>query len=171
MLVRRHEVSQFTYFQQVAGVECAPVAASSPTARAACDVCARRRSGLRSQFNGREAEKVNLWRRVSAGRAGIFADNFEHSDADMLFKQFSMRGSLQEISRSGMARKSKARRQSQAASDALRPTISASRQPCLQPADARGVISVMERQSYIMRVRELAKLRRGLGAYRSGRAV
>ena len=68
------EVSQFTYFQQVAGFECAPV---SGELTYGLERLAMYVQGVESvydlNFNGGEgAERVSLRRRVSAGGAGIF---------------------------------------------------------------------------------------------------
>ena len=68
------EVSQFTYFQQVAGFECAPV---SGELTYGLERLAMYVQGVESvydlNFNGGDgAERVRLWRRVSAGGAGIF---------------------------------------------------------------------------------------------------
>ena len=72
------EVSQFTYFQQVAGFECAPVSGELTYGleRLACYL-----QGVDSimdlNFNGREdGGKVTYARRVLPGRAGIFAPQF-----------------------------------------------------------------------------------------------
>ena len=65
-------------------------------------LCAGRRPRLDLNFNGRDgAEKVTLWRRVPAGRAGIFAAQFRILPTPtMLFEQFRMaEAGLQEISR------------------------------------------------------------------------
>ena len=72
------EVSQFTYFQQVAGVECAPVAGELTYGleRLAMYVQGVDRV-YGSQFQRpRRRRTRDLWRRVPAGRAGIFAAQF-----------------------------------------------------------------------------------------------
>ena len=99
------EVSQFTYFQQVAGVECAPVAGELTYGleRLACYLQGVDRI-MDLNFNGREgAEKVTYRRRVLAGRAGIFPAQFRirrHHHA-VRAVQDGRRG-LQEISRGGL---------------------------------------------------------------------
>jgi glycyl-tRNA synthetase alpha chain len=84
MLVRRHGSAQFTYFQQVAGFECAPV---SGELTYGLERLAMYVQGVESvydlNFNGRDRRREgHLWRRVPAGRAGILAHNFEHADTD-----------------------------------------------------------------------------------------
>ena len=72
------EVSQFTYFQQVAGFECrAGRGRTHLRARAPRDVCAGRRERLRPQLQRpRGRREGHLRRHLPAGRAGIFAAQF-----------------------------------------------------------------------------------------------
>src|SRR5947209_8342242 len=86
------EVSQFTYFQQVAGFECAPV---SGELTYGLERLAMYLQGVDRvfdlNFNGRDDAK-----RVSYGDVFLQAEkeysrhNFEHSDVEMLFEQFRM---------------------------------------------------------------------------------
>ena len=72
------EVSQFTYFQQVAGFECAPVSGELTYGleRLAMYVQGVEQR-LRPQLQRpRGRAEGHLWRRVPAGRAGIFAAQF-----------------------------------------------------------------------------------------------
>ena len=81
--------------------------------------------------------------------------NFEYSDAEMLFQQFAM---AEQACRKYLAAGWKDggnRREHLMALPAYDQCIKASH--VFNLLDARGVISVTERQSYIMRVRELAK--------------
>ena len=81
--------------------------------------------------------------------------NFEHSDTAMLFKQFRM---AEEACRKYLAagwQKTASAKEHLMALPAYDQCIKASH--VFNLLDARGVISVTERQSYIMRVRELAK--------------
>jgi glycyl-tRNA synthetase alpha chain len=80
--------------------------------------------------------------------------NFEYSDADMLFKQFAMaEEACKRYLDAGW--KDGEREAHLMALPAYDQCIKASH--AFNLLDARGVISVTERQSYIMRVRELAK--------------
>jgi glycyl-tRNA synthetase alpha chain len=147
------EVSQFTYFQQVLGFECAPVAGELTYG---LERLAMYLQGVESiydlNFNGLEGSaKVTYGDIFKQAEQEYSRHNFEHSDADMLFKQF------------GMAEA--------ACRDYLKAGDAGERHLMVLPAydqcikashvfnllDARGVISVTERQSYILRVRELAK--------------
>src|SRR6266436_8594408 len=142
-------------------------------ARAACDVCARRRSRLRSQLQwprGRRAHQ--LWRRVSAGRAGIFAAQFRALRRRHAVQAiFDGRGSLQEISRCRVAKKLKRRRQARGTFDGAAGLRSVHQgQPRLQPARCpRRDLGDRAAELHHARARTGKSLRRSLGAHRSGR--
>ena len=107
-------------------------------------------------FNGREgAEKVTYGDVFLQAEQEYSRHNFEycrHRDAVRAIQDG--RGSLQEISRGWMARRQQPKEHLMAL-PAYDQCIKASH--VFNLLDARGVISVTERQSYIMRVRELAK--------------
>ncbi|MGU3495789.1 glycine--tRNA ligase subunit alpha [Xanthobacteraceae bacterium A53D] len=147
------EVSQFTYFQQVAGIECAPVAGELTYG---LERLAMYVQGVENvydlNFNGREGdEKVTYGDVFLQAEKEYSRHNFEHADTDMLLEQFRMAEA--------------------ACAKYLAAGEDGERHLMVQPAydqcikashvfnllDARGVISVTERQSYILRVRELAK--------------
>jgi glycyl-tRNA synthetase alpha chain len=165
------EVSQFTYFQQVAGFECAPV---SGELTYGLERLAMYVQGVENvfdlNFNGRDGAQ-----RVSYGQIFLQAEqeysrhNFEYADTDMLFEQFRMAEAAckkylevgwqpppypppQAGEGRGGARN---RGRHVMALPAYDQCIKASH--VFNLLDARGVISVTERQSYILRVRELAK--------------
>jgi glycyl-tRNA synthetase alpha chain len=107
-------------------------------------------------FNGREDA-----RRVSYGDVFLQAEkeysrhNFEVADTDMLFEQFRMaEAACRKYLAAGWGTKGNARHHDLAL-PAYDQCIKASH--VFNLLDARGVISVTERQSYILRVRELAK--------------
>ena len=83
--------------------------------------------------------------------------NFEYADTAMLFEQFKdAEAACQALSRpAGAAGRDDNRPRHQMALPAYDQCIKASH--VFNLLDARGVISVTERQSYILRVRELAK--------------
>jgi glycyl-tRNA synthetase alpha chain len=149
------EVSQFTYFQQVAGVECAPVAGELTYGleRLACYL-----QGVDSimdlNFNGGEGAE-----RVSYGDVFLQAEkeysryNFEGANTDKLFADFGAAES--ECKRLLDLGESDQTTQHLMSLPAYDQCIKASH--AFNLLDARGVISVTERQSYILRVRELAK--------------
>jgi glycyl-tRNA synthetase alpha chain len=165
------EVSQFTYFQQVAGFECAPVAGELTYG---LERLAMYVQGVENvfdlNFNGRDGAQ-----RVSYGDVFLQAEqeysrhNFEYADTDMLFEQFRMAESAcRKYLEAGWASSSPPphagegrvgagdnRGRHLMALPAYDQCIKASH--VFNLLDARGVISVTERQSYILRVRELAK--------------
>ncbi|MEA2873942.1 MAG: glycyl-tRNA synthetase alpha chain [Hyphomicrobiales bacterium] len=151
------EVSQFTYFQQVAGFECRPVAGELTYG---LERLAMYVQGVENvyelNFNGREGPA-----KVSYGDIFLQAEqeysrhNFEYADTDMLFAQFRQaEGACRKYLDDGWkaGHNSKRHVMAQPAYDQV---IKASH--VFNLLDARGVISVTERQSYILRVRELAK--------------
>ena len=154
------EVSQFTYFQQVAGFECAPV---SGELTYGLERLAMYVQGVENvfdlNFNGRDGAQ-----RVSYGDVFLQAEqeysrhNFEYADTDMLFEQFRMAEAacnkyLDAGWEAGADGDNRGRHLM--ALPAYDQCIKASH--VFNLLDARGVISVTERQSYILRVRELAK--------------
>ena len=150
------EVSQFTYFQQVAGVECAPVAGELTYG---LERLAMYVQGVENvydlNFNGREgAEKVTYGDVFLQAEQEYSKHNFEVADTDMLFEQFKMaEKACQKYLAAGEIGASNGRHTM--ALPAYDQCIKASH--AFNLLDARGVISVTERQSYILRVRELAK--------------
>jgi glycyl-tRNA synthetase alpha chain len=150
------EVSQFTYFQQVAGFECSPVAGELTYGleRLAMYVQGVERV-YDLNFNGGSGDK-----KVTYGDVFLQAEkeyskhNFEVADTAMLFEQFKMaEAACQKYLAAGWL-EGKRERHSMAL-PAYDQCIKASH--VFNLLDARGVISVTERQSYILRVRELAK--------------
>jgi glycyl-tRNA synthetase alpha chain len=151
------EVSQFTYFQQVAGFECAPVAGELTYG---LERLAMYVQGVENvydlNFNGLEGAA-----RVTYGDVFLQAEqeysrhNFEHADTAMLFEQFR-------IAEAACQKYLAAGEPEAGSNDNHRLALPAYDQ-CIKAShvfnllDARGVISVTERQGYILRVRELAK--------------
>ena len=150
------EVSQFTYFQQVAGFECAPVLGELTYGleRLACYLQGVDRI-MDLNFNGRAGpEKVTYGDVFLQAEQEYSRHNFEFADTDMLFEQFRMaERACQRYLEAGWANGNK--RRHLLALPAYDQCIKASH--VFNLLDARGVISVTERQSYILRVRELAK--------------
>ena len=152
------EVSQFTYFQQVCGIECAPVSGELTYGLERLAMYVQGVDNVYDlNFNGREGdEKVTYGEVFLQAEQEYSRHNFEFANtADAAAALRRCRGRMQ-----GAARRRRAGRQCQqpAAPDGaagLRPGIKASH--VFNLLDARGVISVTERQSYILRVRNLAK--------------
>jgi glycyl-tRNA synthetase alpha chain len=147
------EVSQFTYFQQVAGFECAPV---SGELTYGLERLAMYVQGVENvyelNFNGREGAE-----RVSYGDVFLQAEqeysryNFEYADTAMIMRHFE---DAERECRHLLAAGERDNRHEMAL-PAYDQCIKASH--AFNLLDARGVIAVTERQSYILRVRELAK--------------
>jgi glycyl-tRNA synthetase alpha chain len=171
------EVSQFTYFQQVAGFECAPV---SGELTYGLERLAMYVQGVENvydlNFNGREgAEKVTYGDVFLQAEQEYSRHNFELADTDMLFEQFRMaERACQKYLEAGWVETQEARSAAGATGkqgNHEMPSVPGARHLMALPAydqcikashtfnllDARGVISVTERQSYILRVRDLAK--------------
>jgi glycyl-tRNA synthetase alpha chain len=147
------EVSQFTYFQQVAGFECAPV---SGELTYGLERLATYVQGVDSvydiNFNGRDGvERISYGDVFKQAEQEYSRHNFEYADTDLLFRHFKdaeneCRALLEKGARDG---------RHLLALPAYDQCIKASH--AFNLLDARGVISVTERQSYILKVRELAK--------------
>ena len=149
------EVSQFTYFQQVAGFECAPVSGELTYGleRLACYL-----QGVDSimdlNFNGRTDNQKVMYRDVFLQAEQEYSrHNFEFADTDMLFEQFRMaEAACRKYLGAGWDGE---RSRHLMALPAYDQCIKASH--VFNLLDARGVISVTERQSYVLRVRDLAR--------------
>jgi glycyl-tRNA synthetase alpha chain len=147
------EVSQFTYFQQVAGFECAPVSGELTYGLERLAMYLQGvDNGFELNFNGQDGPgKVTYGDVFLQAEQEYSRHNFEAADVDMLFEQFRM---AERACRDYLAFGDKGHRHEMAL-PAYDQCIKASH--VFNLLDARGVISVTERQSYILRVRELAK--------------
>ncbi|MDY0242037.1 MAG: glycine--tRNA ligase subunit alpha [Rhodospirillaceae bacterium] len=136
------EVTQFTYFQQVGGIECDPVAVELTYG---LERLAMYVQGVENvydlDFNGAGVSYGDVF--LEAERE-YSAHNFEYADTDMLFAHFAD-AEKECLSLLG----------AKLPLPAYDQCIKASHRFNL--LDARGVISVAERQAYIGRVRALAK--------------
>ena len=150
------EVSQFTYFQQVAGFECAPV---SGELTYGLERLAMYVQGVDSifdiNFNGLEGkDKVTYGDVFLQAEQEFSRYNFEFANTEVLERQFrEAEAECQALLLKGQPGAGETRHR--LALPAFDQCIKASHRFNL--LDARGVISVTERQSYILRVRELAK--------------
>jgi glycyl-tRNA synthetase alpha chain len=147
------EVSQFTYFQQVAGFECAPVAGELTYGLERLAMYLQGvDNGYDLNFNGAEGDaKVTYGDVFRQAEQEYSRHNFEHADTEMLFRHFrDAEGTCRRYLEAGDAGE-----RHLMALPAYDQCIKASH--VFNLLDARGVISVTERQSYILRVRELAK--------------
>jgi glycyl-tRNA synthetase alpha chain len=136
------EVTQFTYFQQVGGIECAPVAGEITYGLERLATYIQGKDSVYDlDFNGRGVTYGDVF---LENERQFSAYNFEHARTDILFDQFR---EAQEQCRELLAANLPLPAYDQA--------IKASH--LFNLLNARGVISVAERQAYIGRVRELAK--------------
>ncbi len=136
------EVTQFTYFQQVGGIECAPVTAELTYG---LERLAMYVQGVENvydlDFNGRGVKYGDVFLQ---NEREFSAYNFEHADTRLLSEGFQKaQGECRRLLDAGLAL------------PAYDQCIKASHMFNL--LDARGVIAVTERAAYIQRVRDLAK--------------
>jgi glycyl-tRNA synthetase alpha chain len=136
------EVTQFTYFQQVGGFDCKPVAGELTYG---LERLAMYIQGVDRVYDlAFNDEGVTYGDIFLENEKQFSAYNFEQANTDNLFKQFVM-----------AADEAKALIEAKLPLPAYDQAIEASH--IFNTLQARGVISVAERQAYIGRVRELAK--------------
>jgi glycyl-tRNA synthetase alpha chain len=147
------EVSQFTYFQQVGGIDCVPVSGELTYGLERLAMYVQGVDNVYDlNFNGQDGAK-----RISYGDVFLQAEqefsryNFEYADTDILLQHFK---DAEKECLALLAAGGKGNRH-ELALPAYDQCIKASH--VFNLLDARGVISVTERQAYILRVRELAK--------------
>ena len=148
------EVSQFTYFQQVAGFECMPVSGELTYGLERLAMYVQGVDNVYDlNFNGREgAAKVTYGDVFLQAEQEYSRHNFEYADVEILQQRF--RDAEKECMALLAAGEAPEGRHLMAL-PAYDQCIKASH--AFNLLDARGVISVTERQSYILRVRELAR--------------
>ncbi|BBE70936.1 glycine--tRNA ligase subunit alpha [Oharaeibacter diazotrophicus] len=150
------EVSQFTYFQQVAGIECSPVSGELTYGLERLAMYLQGvDNGFELNFNGREgADKITYGDVFKQAEEEYSRHNFEYADVVALKRHFEdAEAECKALLAQGAA----------AGGEGLHRCVLPAYDQCIKAShrfnllDARGVISVTERQSYILRVRELAK--------------
>ena len=147
------EVSQFTYFQQVGGHDCKPVSGELTYGLERLAMYVQGVDNVYDlNFNGQDGA-----RRMSYGDVFLQAEqeysryNFEHADTAILHQHFiDAEKECKALLAVGLKDE-----KHELALPAYDQCIKASHMFNL--LDARGVISVTERQAYILRVRDLAK--------------
>ena len=137
------EVTQFTYFQQMAGVECKPVSVEITYGlERLCMFIQNKKSVFDLIWNNEGITYKDIFHQ---SEKEFSAYNFEYANTDNLFKIFEM---LEEETKLLVEKKISLPAYDQ----------------CLKCShvfnilDARGVISVAQRAEYIARIRELTKL-------------
>jgi len=152
------EVSQFTYFQQVGGFDCDPVSGELTYGLERLAMyCQGVDRVYDLNFNGREDERKVLYGDIFLQAEQEYSrHNFEFADTDLLLQRF--RDAEKECTALLAAGAPQP-----GANDQRHKMVLPAYDQCLKAShtfnllDARGVISVTERQSYILRVRDLAK--------------
>jgi glycyl-tRNA synthetase alpha chain len=152
------EVSQFTYFQQVAGFECAPVAGELTYGLERLAMYVQGVDRVYDlNFNGREgADKVTYGDVFLQAEQEYSRHNFEYANTAMLLRHFEdAEAECKALLEAGAPASNDNLPMHRMVFPAYDQCIKASH--VFNLLDARGVISVTERQSYILRVRNLAK--------------
>jgi glycyl-tRNA synthetase alpha chain len=147
------EVSQFTYFQQVGGFDCNPVSGEITYGleRLAMYVQGVDRV-FDLNFNGRtDARRIDYGDIFLQAEREYSRFNFEHANTEILLRHFKDA----EAECRALLAQGEAGDQHLLVLPAYDQCIKASH--IFNLLDARGVISVTERQGYILRVRELTK--------------
>ena len=152
------EVTQFTYFQQVGGYDCNPVSGEITYGleRLAMYVQGVDRV-FDLNFNGREdARKLTYGDVFLQAEQEYSRFNFEFADTELLLLHFrDAEKECKALLAAGAPAPDANDKRHKLALPAYDQCIKASH--IFNLLDARGVISVTERQSYILRVRDLAK--------------
>ncbi|MCH8863619.1 MAG: glycine--tRNA ligase subunit alpha [Proteobacteria bacterium] len=140
------EVTQFTYFQQVGGIECSPVSGELTYGLERLAMYVQGVDNVYDlDFNGGEGDaRVTYGDVFLESEKQFSAYNFEHADTDILLRHFT-----------DAEAECAALLKVDLPLPAYDHCIKASH--VFNLLDARGVISVTERQAYIGRVRTLAK--------------
>ena len=140
------EVTQFTYFQQVGGIDCKPITGEITYG---LERLAMYLQGVDNVYNltwteGLNGSKLTYGDVYKQNEVEQSTYNFEHSDADFLFTAFTAH-----------EKQAKHLIEAQLALPAYEQVLKAAHSFNL--LDARGAISVTERAAYIGRIRNLAR--------------
>jgi glycyl-tRNA synthetase alpha chain len=135
------EVTQFTYFQQVGGIDCRPITGEITYG---LERLAMYLQGVENVYDLVYAPGISYGDVFHQNEVEQSAYNFEHSNTDFLLQAFSAHeGNAQHLI------------QNQMALPAYEQVLKAAH--TFNLLDARGAISVTERASYIGRIRQLAR--------------
>jgi glycyl-tRNA synthetase alpha chain len=162
------EVSQFTYFQQVAGFECSPVSGELTYGLERLAMYVQGVDNVYDlNFNGLEGEgKVTYGDVFQQAEQEYSRHNFHFADIETLLRHFrDAESECQNILKRGAPSPDNDNRPEKPENpkSQLHTAVLPAYDQCIKAShifnllDARGVISVTERQGYILRVRELAK--------------
>jgi glycyl-tRNA synthetase alpha chain len=139
------EVTQFTYFQQVGGLECKPVSGEITYGLERLAMYLQKKESVFdlvwSDSGGRIVTYGDVYHQNEVEQS---AYNFEHADTDALLERFKVaEREFRMLIEKGLPL------------PAYERVLQASH--AFNLLDARGAISVTERQAYILRVRALAR--------------
>ena len=137
------EVTQFTYFQQVGGIDCKPITGEITYG---LERLAMYLQGVDNVYNLKWTEDLSYGDVYQQNEVEQSTYNFEHSDAEFLFTAFGAH-----------EKQAKHLMEQQLALPAYEQVLKAAHSFNL--LDARGAISVTERAAYIGRIRNLARSR------------
>jgi len=135
------EVTQFTYFQQVGGIDCKPITGEITYG---LERLAMYLQGVDNVYNLKWTDGLTYGDVYKQNEVEQSTYNFEHSDADFLFTAFTAH-----------EKQAKHLIEVQLALPAYEQILKAAHSFNL--LDARGAISVTERAAYIGRIRNLAR--------------
>lgn len=136
------EITQFTYFQQVGGLECRPITGEITYG---LERIAMYLQGVDSMYDIQWTEQVTYGDVFHQNEVEMSAYNFEHADVATLLEQFDhFKTQCQNLIQSSLP------------IPAYEMALKASH--TFNLLDARNAISVKERQSYILAIRELTHL-------------
>ena len=136
------EITQFTYFQQMAGIECKPVSVELTYGlERICMFTQQKKNVFDLSWNDEGVKYRDVFHQAEKE---FSAYNFEHANIDNLFKIFDM---LEMEAQSLVDKK--------LSLPAYDQCLKASH--IFNILDARGVISVAQRAEYIGRIREITK--------------
>lgn len=135
------EVTQFTYFQQVGGIDCKPITGEITYG---LERLAMYLQGVESVYDLRYTNEIKYGDVFHQNEVEQSAYNFEHSDAEFLFAAFTAH-----------EKEAKYLMDQKLALPAYEQVLKAAH--TFNLLDARGAISVTERAAYIGRIRNLAR--------------
>ena len=135
------EVTQFTYFQQVGGIDCRPITGEITYG---LERLAMYLQGVDNVYNLAWTEGLSYGDVYKQNEVEQSTYNFEHSDADFLFTAFTAH-----------EKQAKYLMEQQLALPAYEQVLKGVH--TFNLLDARGAISVTERAAYIGRLRNLAR--------------
>jgi glycyl-tRNA synthetase alpha chain len=147
------EVTQFTYFQQVGGIECSPVSAEITYGLERLAMYIQDVNNVYDlDFNGKGVTYGDVFLRAEQEYT---AYNFEFADTAALMRHFEDAEAECKVLLEATSAHAALKGRKGLALPAYDQCLKASH--LFNLMDARGVISVVERQAYIARVRALAK--------------